>query len=128
LLEWFLNQPKGSKVMGYLNHFWNGVTTLHFAKVCLGVIRGNVVVPQLAHLIPADVLSKGALLQAFGTTYGRQDIAIEMCAVPLALDRSLATVDPEYNSKLWRAAGYPEPPSLALMIDELAEFCRIMGD
>lgn len=32
LLGWFLGQPDGSKLDGYANHFWNGVTTLEWCR------------------------------------------------------------------------------------------------
>lgn len=32
LLAWFLNLPDGSKVNGFTNHFWNGITTLEWCK------------------------------------------------------------------------------------------------
>jgi hypothetical protein len=40
------------------------------------------------------------------------------------IDRTLATNSPEDNSRLWRDAGYQEPPSLEAMIDELAQVVR----
>ena len=36
LVEWFLRQPRGARVSGFVNHRWNGVTTLQFARLCLG--------------------------------------------------------------------------------------------
>lgn len=33
LVEWVLNQPDGSKIDGYKNHMWNGVTCLELAKL-----------------------------------------------------------------------------------------------
>src|SRR5680860_136783 len=36
-LEWFLNQKEKS-VNGFANHFWNGVTTKQFGKICDEII------------------------------------------------------------------------------------------
>jgi len=33
LLDWFLSVPDGQEVNGYANYFWNGVTTLEWAKI-----------------------------------------------------------------------------------------------
>jgi len=38
LLDWFLGQKKDAAVNGFTNHQWNGVTTLHFARLCHGII------------------------------------------------------------------------------------------
>lgn len=32
LLSWFLNNPEGANINGYINHFWNGITTLEWCK------------------------------------------------------------------------------------------------
>lgn len=32
LLGWFLNQPKGARLQGFGNHFWNGITTLEWCR------------------------------------------------------------------------------------------------
>lgn len=36
LMEWFLKQEKD--VNGYTNHYWNGITTLEWAKQCYNII------------------------------------------------------------------------------------------
>ena len=37
LLDWFLGQPEGASLQGFVNHRWNGVTTLHFARLCRAI-------------------------------------------------------------------------------------------
>ena len=40
LYSWSLNQAKSSEIIyGYTNHFWNGITTLKWAELCLKVIN-----------------------------------------------------------------------------------------
>jgi dTDP-4-dehydrorhamnose reductase len=38
LLSWFLSHQKGDSVMGFNNHYWNGITTLEWAEVCYNLI------------------------------------------------------------------------------------------
>lgn len=33
LMGWFLSQPEDRPVNGYVNHFWNGITTLEWARI-----------------------------------------------------------------------------------------------
>ncbi|BDU75287.1 sugar nucleotide-binding protein [Mesoterricola sediminis] len=126
LLEWFLRQPSGAAVTGFTNHLWNGVTTLHFAKICRGVIRNSLALPRLAHVIPGDVLSKGDLLSAFAVAFGRKDLVITPKAVQHAVDRSLGTLDASLNLRLWQAGGYVVPPTLGQMVDELAGYRMLL--
>lgn len=128
LLEWFLGQGRGARVNGYLNHYWNGVTTLHFARMCQGIVLGGVDLPEVAHVVPADVVSKGCLLQKVALEYGRTDIDINLIQMPEAVDRTLGTVDPVLNQKIWMAAGYPAPPSIGTMVEELARFSKTISE
>jgi dTDP-4-dehydrorhamnose reductase len=122
LLDWLRGQPPGASLRGFSNHTWNGITTLHFAKLCLGIVRGEVAAPPLQHVVPAGCVSKYELLGLLAASYGRGDLAIERVEVPVPLDRTLATGNERANRELWSAAGYKAPPSIPEMIEELAGF------
>lgn len=122
LLDWFRFQPQQSTVQGYTNHLWNGVTTLHFARICAAIIANPTLWSHTHHLVPSDQLSKAAMLQCFATAFERPDITIVPKAPPSAIDRTLTTEQPTLNQALWAAAGYAEIPSIAAMIAELAAF------
>lgn len=124
LLEWFLGQPLGGRVTGYTNHFWNGVTTLHFARICRGIMVEGIPLPFLAHVVPGNALSKGELLQRIAQAYGRTDIQIDQGPASVRVDRTLQTVDPGLNRRLWAAAGYQDPPTLETMVAEMAQHPR----
>lgn len=122
LLDWFLKQPPGSTITGYTNHQWNGITTLHFARLCHGIIREGLK-PKLAqHVVPTGTLSKAVMMRCFAETFHREDIEIIPAEANIAADRTLATADEVFNRRMWQAAGYLEPPSVPQMLSELAEF------
>ncbi len=120
LLEWFLHHPLASAVQGFTTHRWNGVTTLHFARICDAAIRTGIKLPNCHHLVPADAVSKHEMLVLFARAFNRLDLTIEARPTSPLIDRTLRTRDVELGRELWRAAGYPEPPTVAEMIDELA--------
>lgn len=39
LMEWFLNQR--GPVRGFVNHAWNGITTLEWARICNGLLEAG---------------------------------------------------------------------------------------
>ena len=121
LLGRLLAQPAGARMTGYADQRWNGITTLHFARLC-GAIAGGAGAPLhgAVHVVPADVVTKAQLLRLLATAHGREDVAIEDGPSPAPADRSLSTVDEQRNRALWRAAGYAEPPTVAAMVSELA--------
>jgi dTDP-4-dehydrorhamnose reductase len=127
LLEWFVRQPRDASVNGFTNHHWNGITTLHFARLCAGVIRHNLVLPRLQHVVPADRVSKAEMLRLFAASYGRSDIRIQDKEADFLTDRTLATAKPASNRDLWNAAGYAEAPSVAGMIEELSRYQYAFG-
>lgn len=127
LLDWFLTQPKGAKLNGYKNHFWNGVTTLHFAKLCLGIINKNISIGHLQHFIPADKNSKADMLKIFAKEFDRSDVKITSVGTPVLTDRTLATNFKGRNRQLWKSAGYNKIPTISEMIAELAKY-KFLGE
>jgi dTDP-4-dehydrorhamnose reductase len=122
LLEWFLGQPKTASLSGYANHRWNGVTTLHFAKLCCGILRHSLPLPHLQHVVPSGEVTKHELLQCFARHYQREDLAIKPTQAGVVVDRTLATANGELNRALWAAAGYAVPPTVPEMVAELGRY------
>lgn len=122
LLDWFLGQPQGAGVKGFTNHDWNGVTTLHYAKVCHGIMKQGLSLPHLLHVVPTGTIAKSDLLAAFAASYGRGDIAIDPVAAPTVVDRTLSTGQADLNAGVWRAAGYTVPPTVPQMVQEMADY------
>jgi len=122
LISWFCHQPNGAQVNGFVNHQWNGVTTLHFARLCAGAIKEGLPLPHLQHVIPSGSISKCDLLTVFGKEYGREDIRISPTEAKTVVDRTLSTTCDELNRTLWAAAGYNTPPTVPEMVSELAGF------
>lgn len=116
LLDWFLAQDKAD---GYTNHLWNGITTYHFAKICKGILKEKIELPPLQHIVPANMVTKAELLRIIAEAYGK-DIPVTEVEAPEDIDRTLSTSNPELNRKLWKAAGYDQPPTIKQMIVELA--------
>ncbi|MBF6558085.1 MAG: sugar nucleotide-binding protein [Acidimicrobiales bacterium] len=125
LLGWALSQPPGATITGYTNHRWNGVTTFHFAKMCAAVILAEQHdLPSPLHVVPGDVVSKAELLGLGLAAFGRSDVTVVAEPAPVPVDRTLGTLYPEFNRRLWAAAGHPHPPTIAEMMRELATIGR----
>jgi dTDP-4-dehydrorhamnose reductase len=122
LLEWFLGQPEGAEINGFVNHRWNGVTTLHFAKICLGIVNGGAQPPVRQHLVPEGTITKHELLRAFASAFGRDDLTVTPTEAATVIDRTLTTHDPDANTALWRDAGHAAPPTVPEMVEELAAY------
>lgn len=116
LLDWFLAQDSAK---GFTNHLWNGITTYHFSLIVQAAIILDIELPNVQHIVPADVVTKAELLKLIAKSYGK-NIPVDEVEADEAVDRTLSTVNPELNAELWQAAGYPEPPTIEQMINELA--------
>lgn len=66
LFEWFMAQR--TPVRGFTNHFWNGVTTLQWAKTAWALTRTSGW-PALGHLASPERLSKFELLTEIARCY-----------------------------------------------------------
>lgn len=123
LLEWLRSQPRGASVPGFTNHTWNGITTLHFARICSGILCGSRPSLPLMHLVPFDTCTKYELL-----SYVRVAFDLEVEIVPRSVGgpvrRILGTRHPQENQDLWGQAGYTTPPTIPQMVEELAAWER----
>ncbi len=120
LMDWLLSQPENSRVQGFINHLWNGVTTYHFAKVVLGVIAGGTFKKGTFHLVPADTVSKFDILNDIADSFNRLDLEIAPFEAEIDIDRTLGTISESRNSGFWVGAGYSEAPTIKEMIEEYA--------
>jgi dTDP-4-dehydrorhamnose reductase len=87
LLEWVRAQ-RGGTVKGFLNHRWNGVTTVHFAEIIHQLIEGALYQRGLFHIHSPDVVTKCELLRLIAEAY-ELDLKIEPVEADAACDRSL---------------------------------------
>ena len=115
LFDWFLNQKEAT---GFANHFWNGITTLHFAKLCEGIIKNDFETGFSQHIVPADWVTKYRLLKYINEIYGK-NIKITLGYDQLKVNRILDTNNRDRNNLLWKMAGYKTPPTIREMVREL---------
>jgi dTDP-4-dehydrorhamnose reductase len=125
LLSWFLSQPRNAIIDGFGNHIWNGLTTLHFARILSGIVSSNSFVSGTYHLVPQGNLSKYSLLTEFGKNFERQDMRIQKVNASVPINRTLSTLHQDFNIKLWRLAGYSIVPTIEQMVSELAEWMKM---
>ena len=69
LMCWFLAQE--DECRGYVDHFWNGITTVELARVIVGLIEHSRLDPGVRHLY-ADDLTKYELLQLFQQAFDKR--------------------------------------------------------
>jgi len=127
LLDWFVRQARNASVNGFTNHRWNGVTTLHFGRLCEGIITRDIALPHLQHVIPGGEVTKCEMLQEFAKSFQREDVTIKAVQADKIIDRTLKTANAKLNSELWAASGYPTPPTVPQMIAEMAAFDYKLG-
>ena len=113
LLAWFLSNPANAELRGFTNHRWNGITTLAFARVCLGIIDNGGPTPAMHHLIPNGEVTKHELLAVTQDCYDRGDLSIEPFETDHVIDRRLITVNHAVNAGLWKSAHSDTMPGMS---------------
>lgn len=107
LLSWFMRQ--NGPVNGYLNAIWSGLTTIEFAREIDILVRQRA--HGLLHCVPAESISKFALLELFASC--------------MPGDRQVLPIDNERMDKSLLPAlngAELEIPSYKAMIREMAEW------
>jgi len=110
LLNWIIHN-KNKKIFGYEDHLWNGITTLNFAKIVLGIIKNELYDNSLQHLIPKNIVTKYELLKYF-KKYFNLNVEVEKTNSGNSIDRTLNTIYKHNNSILWKNAGYQNIPTI----------------
>ena len=126
LLEWFKSQPSNSRLNGFTDHLWNGITTHAFGKLCAGIIKQKSFRGGKFHVIPGDVVTKADLLRVFSKAYKRSDLTITDTVSPNKVDRTLSTTDIMFSNDLWKSAGYATAPSIEEMVFEQSELSGLV--
>ena len=124
LYNWLLSQPMNAEINGYVDHYWNGLTTYSFARIVTGIISEGSFISGTRHVVPADVHTKYKLLQLISNVNNRQDLVINSHESGTKVDRSLSTEHEDFNTQLWRHAGYSGMPTIEHMIREFAEVTK----
>lgn len=70
LLDWFLGSI--NEVKGYTNHYWNGITTLQWAKLAEGLISSWETAPVLNQFGTEENKSKCEVLYILKEVYGKE--------------------------------------------------------
>jgi len=73
LFHWFMSLKEGDEIKGYVNAFWNGITTLDLAKAIEKIMMEGKLT-GLYHLVPRVAISKCNLLEVINTVFERKII------------------------------------------------------
>jgi len=121
-LNWVIDQPENQTIQGFENHLWNGLTTLHVAKILRGIIDMGGFSKGVHHLVPKDFTSKLELIEIVAGEFDRQDLVVEKSQGDKGVDRRLITMDNARNRDYWKWAGYSQPLGISEMIAEYKDW------
>ena len=116
IFSWVLSNPSNAKIPGYTNHWWNGVTTSIFARICEYLILENLKLPSSLHLIPNNSVSKFELLELIAKYNSRSDLTISPYVAKKNRDLRLTSIYEDSNIILWRGIGFVAAPTIEEMI------------
>jgi len=97
LLEW-VRSNKGSKINGFTQHYWNGVTCLELAKVVLEVIGEELYWKGVRHIFSPTSVTKYELVKMISDAY---ELGIEVMQYETdKVDKTLSTIyDKQFEIK-----------------------------
>jgi dTDP-4-dehydrorhamnose reductase len=119
LYHWVASQPQGAVIKGYLDHQWNGITSVEYGRIIAGIIRDGLFTSGVHHIVPSGSVDKNELVNLIAVNAGRKDIQIIPARSDKSVDRTLTTNDPVFNTKLWAAAGRANVPTVTELVAEI---------
>jgi dTDP-4-dehydrorhamnose reductase len=119
LLEWFLNLKKNSKITGFANHKWNGLTTKAYSEFLKTIIDNNIQIPRFIHASPSDIVNKYELLLLLKKIFNKKNICIGKINHSSKIDRTLTTINLKLIKNIWSKSPYKKIPSIKDMLMEI---------
>jgi dTDP-4-dehydrorhamnose reductase len=117
--EWARKQPIGARVPGFVDHFWNGLSSTTFGLIVAGILKFDSFRPGVHHLVPRDYVTKDQLVRLVFKHLGRVDVEVIATETEFPTNRILSTQYEDENSSFFEAAGYSESPTIAQMVEEM---------
>jgi dTDP-4-dehydrorhamnose reductase len=104
LFSWVENLPKNSKVLGFTNHFWNGLTSFELSKAIERILINPIIFKQgTYHIVPANIVSKYSLIRIIINQLKREDLFVNEHEDKISTNRSLTTLYTDLNLLFWGA-------------------------
>ena len=119
LYHWVASQPQNATISGYLDHQWNGITSVEYGRIIAGIISEDLFTPGVHHIVPNGSVNKNELVHLIAANAGRTDLKINPVDSGKSVDRTLITNNQDFNAKLWAAAGRATVPSVAELVAEI---------
>lgn len=117
LLEW-VKSNRNKTINGYINHYWNGITCLQFAKICEQIINNNMYWEDVKHVYSPRWINKFELVKMISEVYDL-NITVEPFETTEKCDKTLNSIRIDVEDI--------EVPSLRTQLEELANF-ELEGD
>ena len=119
LVEWFKMQKINTKINGFSNHLWNGITTYVFAEIIKTIILKKIYIPNLIHIVPKNKISKFELLKLFKKIFNRKDITIKKILSNKKTDRTIGTIHYSSNKFIWKKSIFKKCLNMKDIVDTL---------
>jgi dTDP-4-dehydrorhamnose reductase len=127
IYSWFKSAASTGPVDGYVNQHWNGVSATAFARLSIGMLRGDWITPVSQHWLPRDAVSKFELLELFAKSLELRPGAVAPVQANDSVNRILVTEDQNASDVLWKIAGYSQVPTIDELCQEFIATDRKLG-
>ena len=119
LYDWFQNQNINSKVNGFTNHLWNGITTRAFGNILISIIENEIILPNKIHICPKNIVTKYEMLKLFRDKNPNKNVNINPVKAKVKINRTLSTDFKKLNNLIWNKSRYKKVPTVAELIKEI---------
>ena len=104
--------PEYSSMIGFDNHYWNGVSSGILAKLCAGLVRNSFKKAGVSHFHASDTVSKYDLMIKLAVRFSRKDLLVSCLSSKHSSDLTLKSNSSGFHDELWNLAGFSRPISV----------------
>lgn len=114
-LEWVLSNGPGSKIQGWKNHQWNGITCLEYCKLLDAIFCTDGFWSGVRHIYSPTIKSKYDLACMIVDAFGLEDVEVQGVVASEPIYKTLASL-------------YPVTFEIAELFDQIVELTKFNLD
>jgi len=103
--DWLRLLPLNEEILGFENHTWSGVTSDVLGGAIASLAISGDFTNGTRHLIPTNSVTKKHLVELVLARLNREDVTVKSSNTQVPVDRSLATLYPDFSNLAFNHLG-----------------------
>ena len=126
--DWLRFLPPNAEILGFENHKWSGVTSDVLGGAIAALAISGDFTNGIRHLTPTNAVTKKQLVELVLARLNREDVIVKSSNTPVLVDRSLATLYPDFSNLALNHLGKDHSRRIEEMVEGMPLKFQLPGE